>query len=128
MSKKDLNNERNNEELEQIQKALTEKDKIINAQNNAIQEISNMTKSLSDLVPVLNGINEALTEVNRKSGALQRYEDIKDEILLKGWDTVQVLYHPTNRQHDKAAKEYFEFVQFVYEDIKRKKLIKDVEN
>lgn len=85
-----------------------------------LDEQNKLFDSLKDIIPILEQVENNLRKVNEMTGATARYNNIKDEILLKGWETCKKLYNPESNKNDPAAVPLFEFYKYVYEDMKRK--------
>ena len=92
--------------------------------NDKLKKISkyhdDFSKSLDDILPTLEKIKENLKKVNDMTGATKRAKDIRDEIKLKGWATIEKIYNPENNKHESASEQLFALYKFIYEDMVKK--------
>ena len=59
-------------------------------------EVVKITEGLNEALTKLIEIRDKLEEANRVSGALARFEAMKQEIRDIGWDGILAKYHPDN--------------------------------
>lgn len=76
------------------------------------QQAENIIKSLED-------IRDKLVKANTISGALARYNAMKQEIMQHGWSFICSKYHPDINIGDPAAHEIFQMYKYVYETMNR---------
>lgn len=63
----------------------------------------------------LTEIEDQLIKVNRMTGALDRANAMRNEIMSKGWNYIVEKYHPDVNTTDPAANELYAMYKFVYE-------------
>ena len=95
--------------------------------NEKLKKIKNeqekLFDSISDLLPKLQQIEANLTEVNNMTGATKRAEDVREEIKLKGWPTIERIYKPTENSNQLTIA-LWNFYEFIHSDMVKKGEIK----
>jgi DNA repair exonuclease SbcCD ATPase subunit len=81
----------------------------------------NSADSLTQAVRSLEEIREQLTRANEASGALARYDALRQEIAQTGFAAVQEKYHPDCNTEDPAAFALFAFCRFVHMSMQKGK-------
>jgi hypothetical protein len=76
------------------------------------QQTESIIKSLED-------IRDKLVKANTVTGALARYNGMKQEISEHGWSFICSKYHPDINIGEPAAHEIFQMYKFVYETMGR---------
>lgn len=82
--------------------------------------MSSKDEYLDIILNKLSMVKQELVSINEKSGALQRVQQMRDEILSMGWQGIVDKYHPDVNIDDPASKELFRMYKFVYEDMKKR--------
>jgi hypothetical protein len=79
----------------------------------AVENLTDNLETLEDSLETLVEVEQKLRHINDITGATERYENIKAEIELKGWETIERLYHPNNNPNDPVVVPMWEFYKFV---------------
>lgn len=83
------------------------------------ENAANNNEKLKMILKDLEEVREKLKEVNNLTGALARFESMKQEIKSIGWSGICAKYHPDINISDPAAHELFAMYRFIYDAMER---------
>lgn len=76
-------------------------------------------KGMDEALFRLMDVRDKLEEINRLTGAMERFDAMKEEILKIGWSGILARYHPDVNLRDPAAFQLFEMYTFAHEAIRQ---------